>query len=83
MKISFAQAINKALREEMASLIKIWKAKKATIAGYGAARSGPTLTAQFKFGKDISFIVDDHPQKMNRYSPGDKIKVLPTQELYS
>ncbi len=71
------------LREEMADLIKKWHEEGATIAGYGAARSGPTLTAQFKFGKDISFIVDDHPQKVNRYSPGDKIKVLPTKELYS
>ena len=79
---SFSQRLI-ALRTELASLIKKWKEEGATIAGYGAARSGPTLIAQFKCGKDISFIVDDHPQKVNRYTPGDKIKVLPTKELYS
>ena len=62
-------------------LISTWKNAKATIAGYGAARSGPTFLAQFKIGKKISFIFDDHPQKINKYTPGDKIKVLPTKEL--
>jgi SAM-dependent methyltransferase len=70
------------LRTELASLIKKWQEEGAIIAGYGATRSGPTLIAQFKCGKDISYIVDDHPQKVNRYTPGDKIKVLPTKELY-
>ena len=30
---------------------------------------------------EISFIVDDHPQKVNKFTPGDKIKVIPTNEL--
>ena len=46
-----------------------------------ASRSSPTLLAQFKIGNEISFIVDDHPQKVNKYTPGDKIKVIPTKEL--
>lgn len=70
------------LRNDVARFIKTCKEEGATVAGYGAARSGPTLTAQLKLGKEISFIVDDHPQKVNRYTSGDKIKVHPTKELY-
>ena len=62
-------------------LILKWKNENANIAGYGASRSGPTLLAQFKIGKKISYIFDDHPQKVNKYTPGDKIRVLPTKEL--
>ena len=29
----------------------------------------------------IDFIVDDHPQKVGRYSPGDGIYIFPTSEL--
>jgi SAM-dependent methyltransferase len=69
------------LKNNVAERIKQWKEQGAMVAGYGAARSGPTLLAQLQLGKEISFIVDDHPQKVNRYTPGDKIKILPTKEL--
>lgn len=55
----------------------------ASIAGYGAARSGPTLIAQFDLGDKIEYIVDNHPQKVNKYTPGNHIPVLPTKELYN
>ena len=32
-------------------------------------------------GASISFIVDDHPQKVNKYIGGYGIPVLPTSEL--
>ena len=60
-----------------------WQAAGATIAGYGAARSGPTLIGEFGLADAISFIVDDHPQKVNRYTPGHHIRVYPTSELYA
>ena len=66
---------------EFDQLSSEWDRNGDVIAGYGAARSGPTLIAQFKIGNKISFIVDDHPQKVNKYTPGDKIKVVPTKEL--
>ena len=69
------------LRREMESYMRRWRGEGAVVAGYGAARSGPTLIAQLGVGRDISFIVDDHPQKMGRYTPGDHIEVLPTEEL--
>lgn len=69
------------LEKKFKKMISGWEKESHLIAGYGAARSGPTLIAQFKIGSKLSFIVDDHPQKVNKYSPGDKIKVLPTSEL--
>ena len=71
----------KELVVEFHQLISKWETQDDLIAGYGAARSGPTLIAQFKIGNRINFIVDDHPQKVNKYTPGDRIKVMPTNEL--
>jgi SAM-dependent methyltransferase len=69
-------------RQKAAALIADWERSGATVAGYGAARSGPTLIEQFGFGNIIRYIFDDHPQKVNKYSPGNAIRVLPTEELY-
>ncbi len=72
----------KQLRERTASLVRKWKKSKASIAGYGAARSGPTLISQLGLTGVIEYIVDDHPQKVGKYSSGDGIPILPTEELY-
>ena len=69
------------LRERTSELIQGWKKEGKRIAGYGAARSGPTLIAQFGLAGMIDFIVDDHPQKVGKYESGDGIPVLPTAEL--
>lgn len=71
----------KQLRERTGSLTAKWKAEGATIAGYGAARSGPTLIAQLDLAGKIDYIVDDHPQKVGRYASGDGIPVVPTSQL--
>lgn len=68
-------------RERTSKLVRSWKKDGLTIAGYGAARSGPTLISQLGLTNTIEFIVDDHPQKVNMYSSGDGIKILPTTEL--
>ena len=77
---SFSKRLDK-LVIEFNQLIKRWQNEGYEIAGYGSSRSSPTLLAQFKIGNKISFIVDDHPQKVNKFTPGDKIKVIPTNEL--
>jgi hypothetical protein len=69
------------LREQTGKLAQEWKAKGVSVAGYGAARSGPTLIAQLGLAGAIEYIVDDHPQKVNKYSSGDGIQILPTAEL--
>ncbi len=72
-----------AMRKQLNELTAQWKSQGATIAGYGAARSGPTLIAQLGLGDAISYILDDHPQKVNKFTPGHNIAVLPTSELYA
>jgi SAM-dependent methyltransferase len=70
------------LKKHASELISKLKAQGATIMGYGAARSAPTFITQL--GLDgISYIFDDHPQKVNKYTPGHRIPVIPTAELYS
>jgi len=71
------------LRERTAALVAQWKSEGATVAGYGAARSGPTLIAQLGLQGAIEYIVDDHPQKVGRYASGDGIPIVPTAELYA
>ena len=69
------------LKERTSRLAREWKRAKLAVAGYGAARSGPTLIAQLGLGGAIDYIIDDHPQKVNRFSSGDGIQILPTAEL--
>ena len=58
-----------------------WRARGAVVAGYGAARSGPTLISQLGLDGIIQYIFDDHPQKVSRFSSGDGIPIVPTAEL--
>ncbi len=69
------------LRDRTVALVREWKASNARIAGFGAARSGPTLIAQLGLQGAIEYIVDDHPQKVGKYSSGDGIPIVPTSEL--
>ncbi len=70
------------INRTLGRLVAEWKGRGATIAGYGAARSGPTLIVQFGLGDVIERIFDDHPQKVHKFSPGHHIPVVPTKELY-
>ena len=40
------------------------------------------LLSYFEIGDSLSFLVDDNESKHHKYSPGDKIEVLPTSEIY-
>jgi 2-polyprenyl-3-methyl-5-hydroxy-6-metoxy-1,4-benzoquinol methylase len=69
-------------KERTIKLVNDWKKAGVSVAGYGAARSGPTLISQLGLTASIEYILDDHPQKVNKYSSGDGIKIIPTAELY-
>ncbi len=69
------------LRQQTGALIKEWAAADKTVAAYGAARSGPMLIAQFDLANAIEYIFDDHPQKVGKYSSGDGIPIIPTDQL--
>lgn len=83
-KIETLRDFDKTLTDQknrmMAFMDKI-KSEGATVAGYGAARSGPTLISQMGLTGSIDFIVDDHPAKIGKYSSGDGIFIHPTAEL--
>jgi SAM-dependent methyltransferase len=70
------------VKDQLADLIHDFKKEGKTIWGYGAARSGTTLISQMNLGRVISAIVDDNPDKQNKFSPGDHIPILPTKALY-
>jgi len=76
----FAGDVQK-LRTRTIELVNSLKMKDLLVAGYGAARSGPTLISQLGLQGVIDFIVDDHPQKVGRYSSGDGLPIVPTVEL--
>lgn len=83
-KIEIMEEFNKRLEKNRTiacALMNEWKKQNLIIAGYGAARSGPTLLAQFGFENVINYIFDDHPQKVNRFSPGNGVPVIPTSDL--
>jgi SAM-dependent methyltransferase len=69
------------LAKKTSELAASWRAQGAVVAGYGAARSGPTLISQLGLTDTIQYIFDDHPQKVGLYSSGDGIPIIPTQEL--
>ena len=72
----------KQLRARTASMTADWRKQGKTIAGYGAARSGPTLITQLGLAGKIDYIVDDHPQKVGKYEAGNGIPIVPTAQLY-
>ena len=77
---SFATKLT-GLRKQVGELSSSWKDRGISVAGFGAARSGNTLIAQMGLATLIHFIVDDHPQKVNKRIGGYDIPVLPTKEL--
>jgi 2-polyprenyl-3-methyl-5-hydroxy-6-metoxy-1,4-benzoquinol methylase len=76
----FGLKVNR-LRERTTALSTKWQQEGARIAGYGAARSGPTLISQLGLAGKIDYIVDDHPQKVGKFASGDGIPVVPTAQL--
>jgi SAM-dependent methyltransferase len=69
------------MKQQVHKIISNIKSSHGTIAGYGAARSGPMLIAQFELAQYIDEIYDDHPQKVGLYSPGDSFLVKPTSNM--
>lgn len=69
------------LKSEVDVLLKDWAKVGKVVAGFGAARSGPTLIVQFGLKDAIQYMFDDHPQKVGKFSPGHGIPVLPTKAL--
>jgi len=68
-------------REKVKNFINKNSIKKNSLAGYGAARSGPTIAIQFEIDKYIGILFDDHKSKKNMYAPFKSLKVIETRLL--
>ena len=79
-KIESLKKFNEKVLKNKEIALKIIKNYKNIIA-YGAARSGPTLLRNFKIENKIRFILDDHPMKVNRYTPSSAIQIIKTSNL--
>ena len=71
------------VKNEVSNLISNLKNDNQSIAGYGAARAGTTLLSYFGIGQELDFLVDDNKTKHYKFSPGDKLEVLPTSSIYT
>ena len=70
------------VKAEVRKLISDLRENGKSIGGFGAARAGTTLLGYFEIGHQIDFLADDNKSKHYKFSPGDKIEVLPTSEIY-
>ena len=67
----------KDFKEFMATL----KGKK--IIGYGASATSTTLIYHYDMAEHFDFLVDDFTAKQGLFSPGKKLEVFPSEEIYS
>ncbi len=66
-------------KESLRKLLKEIKAQGKSIVGYGAPAKATTLMYHFDIGSEvIDYVVDDSKWKQNLYTPGKKIKILPS-----
>ncbi|HSU72893.1 MAG TPA: class I SAM-dependent methyltransferase, partial [Candidatus Binatia bacterium] len=67
-----------ATRADLVAMVRGIKSSKKTIAAFGASAKGSIMLNYCKLGpKDISFVVDDTPEKQNKYMAGTHIPILP------
>jgi 2-polyprenyl-3-methyl-5-hydroxy-6-metoxy-1,4-benzoquinol methylase len=76
--IGFTEDIYKT-REEVSNFIK--SNSDLEFVGFGAARSGPGLLIQYGLDGRVTKLFDDHPSKVNRFSPYMGLEVRPSREL--
>jgi SAM-dependent methyltransferase len=70
------------LRKDAADFKEKVRKEGEKVIGFGAARSGQTLINQLNLNGVIEYIVDDHPEKLNKYPAGDGLKIRPVKTLY-
>lgn len=71
------------MRKKLHSWVQSRLKEGASFAGYGAARSGPTLITQLGLENVLQCIFDDHPQKVGRFTSGEGTRIVPVHELYT
>jgi hypothetical protein len=77
----FEEKVKQTKRNSIQLLIEL-KNKGKTIAGYGAAGKGNTFLNYTGIKTDfIDYVVDRNPYKQNKYLPGSRIPVYPTNKI--
>ncbi len=78
---AFAQSLE-AVKGQLLSLLREFKAQGKRIAGFGASATTTTLLYHFELREFLEFLVDENPQRHGLFSPGHHLPVLPAQALY-
>ncbi|MCU7834986.1 MAG: methyltransferase domain-containing protein [gamma proteobacterium symbiont of Taylorina sp.] len=71
-----------AVKADVLKLVTQIKQSAKSIAGFGAARAGTTLLSYFQIGQYMDYLIDDNVSKQGKFSPGDKLEVLPSSNIY-
>lgn len=78
---AFAQRVF-SLRTSLVGLLTELKGNGASIAGYGASAKGSTLMNAFGIDRShLDFIVDRSSIKQGRFTPGNRLEILPPEVL--
>jgi SAM-dependent methyltransferase len=71
-----------ALRDHLTEMLALLKAEGRRIAAYGAAAKATTMLAYCGLGREtIDYVVDRNPFKQGRYMPGNRLPILPPEQL--
>jgi SAM-dependent methyltransferase len=71
-----------ALRDRLVEMLALLKAEGCRIAAYGAAAKATTMLAYCGLGREtIDYVVDRNPFKQGRYMPGNRLPILPPEQL--
>lgn len=69
-------------RTNLVTWVRGCRVSKKTVAGFGASAKGSVMLNYCKLGpKDIAFVVDETPEKQNKYMAGTRIPILPLSAL--
>ncbi|MBL9138287.1 MAG: class I SAM-dependent methyltransferase [Verrucomicrobiales bacterium] len=78
------QAYSKRIEEAGDALRRLMEQRVAEgkkVAGYGASATGTVVTYQFGIGPFMKFIIDDNPDRQERFSPGHHIPIVSSKSL--
>ena len=78
----YAQQIQRG-KTEYLDFMKTLKNGRKKIVGYGACATATTLMYHYEMDGTLDYLVDDFTAKHNLYSPGMKIPVYPSEEIYN
>ena len=71
-----------ALKKNVQEYIEAQEESSKTVSGFGAARAGTTLLSYFGVGSQLTCLYDDNEKKHGKFSPGDRLEVRSSREIY-